>query len=214
MALIKREILTSRKVLSTKSCTRNQFLFCKLVEFWTWKLFQIRACVISARKAKHLDVTTMFTYSHDGATADWLNLNTRNEPVNNDVSRCWIFPRLVGAQRQHPRLSRLAVLGPHLVHAYYLFKMSHLPTKKTFVLIFLFLFPIKPIALRKIRISRFVRENWRPVTFCSLWKRFGTYSWVIINKMSFQDFQAMVFAKNLVTVGLPRYSSYIRRHWF
>ena len=29
MALIKREILTSRKVLSTKSCTRNQFLFCK-----------------------------------------------------------------------------------------------------------------------------------------------------------------------------------------
>ena len=29
MVLIKREILTSRKVLSTKSCTRNQFLFCK-----------------------------------------------------------------------------------------------------------------------------------------------------------------------------------------
>ena len=29
MALIKREILTSRKVLSTKSCARNQFLFCK-----------------------------------------------------------------------------------------------------------------------------------------------------------------------------------------
>ena len=29
MALIKTEILTSRKVLSTKSCTRNQFLFCK-----------------------------------------------------------------------------------------------------------------------------------------------------------------------------------------
>ena len=29
MALIKREILTSRKVLYTKSCTRNQFLFCK-----------------------------------------------------------------------------------------------------------------------------------------------------------------------------------------
>ena len=36
----------------------------KLVEFWTRKLFQIRACVISARKAKHLDATTMFTYSH------------------------------------------------------------------------------------------------------------------------------------------------------
>ena len=29
MAMIKREILTSRKVLYTKSCTRNQFLFCK-----------------------------------------------------------------------------------------------------------------------------------------------------------------------------------------
>ena len=29
MALIKREILTSRKILSTKSCTRNRFLFCK-----------------------------------------------------------------------------------------------------------------------------------------------------------------------------------------
>ena len=29
MALIKREILTSRKILSTKSCMRNQFLFCK-----------------------------------------------------------------------------------------------------------------------------------------------------------------------------------------
>ena len=29
MAMIKREILTSRKILSTKSCTRNQFLFCK-----------------------------------------------------------------------------------------------------------------------------------------------------------------------------------------
>ena len=29
MAMIKREILTSRKVLYTKSCTRNQFLFCQ-----------------------------------------------------------------------------------------------------------------------------------------------------------------------------------------
>ena len=28
------------------------------------KVFQISACVISARKAKHLDATTMFTYSH------------------------------------------------------------------------------------------------------------------------------------------------------
>ena len=29
MALIKREILTSREVLYMKSCSRNQFLFCK-----------------------------------------------------------------------------------------------------------------------------------------------------------------------------------------
>ena len=36
----------------------------KLVEFSTQKRFQIRACVVSARKAKHLDVTTMFSYSH------------------------------------------------------------------------------------------------------------------------------------------------------
>ena len=35
-----------------------------LSRFSTQNLFQIRACVISARKAKHLDVTTMFTYSH------------------------------------------------------------------------------------------------------------------------------------------------------
>ena len=33
----------------------------KLVEFSTQKRFQIGACVVSARKAKHLDVTTMFT---------------------------------------------------------------------------------------------------------------------------------------------------------
>ena len=35
----------------------------KLVEFSTQKRFQIGACVVSARKAKHLDVTTTFTYS-------------------------------------------------------------------------------------------------------------------------------------------------------
>ena len=33
MAMIKRDILTSRKVLYTKSCTRNQFLFCKKMLF-------------------------------------------------------------------------------------------------------------------------------------------------------------------------------------
>ena len=33
MALIKGEILTSRKILYMKSCTRNQFLFCKKMLF-------------------------------------------------------------------------------------------------------------------------------------------------------------------------------------
>ena len=101
MAFIKREILTSRKVVYTKSSTRNQFLFCKkmlskirifslkisayaktkltqlvckgtkewvnkvnLSSFLLKKRFEICACVICARKGKHLDVTTMFTYSH------------------------------------------------------------------------------------------------------------------------------------------------------
>ena len=34
------------------------------MEFSTQKRFQILACVISAGTAKHLDATTMFTYSH------------------------------------------------------------------------------------------------------------------------------------------------------
>ena len=99
LALIKREILTTHKVLYTESCTRIQFLFCKNDAFQNtdfshlkyqlkrkkkkndaaylgrfskfqstrqWvnkvklssvklnKLFQIRVCTISARKAKHL----------------------------------------------------------------------------------------------------------------------------------------------------------------
>ena len=36
----------------------------KHVELSAQKLFQIRACVISARKANLFDVTTMFTYYH------------------------------------------------------------------------------------------------------------------------------------------------------
>ena len=35
-----------------------------LSRFLAQNLFLIRACVISARKAKHLDVTAMFTNSH------------------------------------------------------------------------------------------------------------------------------------------------------
>ena len=91
--LIKREILTSLEVLCTKlvrvislcfakRCfpkygffslkmsaqtfqpTRNWVDQVNLSSFSTQNLFQIHACVISARKAKHLNVTTMFTYSH------------------------------------------------------------------------------------------------------------------------------------------------------
>ena len=103
MALIKREIFTSRKIVYTKACTRNQFLFCRkmlskiryfsrlkrqrkqkltqlackdvprptkewvnkvnLSSFELQNFFKFVLSVISARKAKHLDVTTMFTYS-------------------------------------------------------------------------------------------------------------------------------------------------------
>ena len=35
-----------------------------LSSFELENFFKIRACVISARKAKQLDATTMFTYSH------------------------------------------------------------------------------------------------------------------------------------------------------
>ena len=109
MALIKREIFTSREVLYAKlvCVLKNQFLFnlqkrcfpkteffslkmpaqakrnwrsmflkifqvladyemvnkVNLSSFSTQNLSQFRTCVISARKAKHLDVTTLFTYS-------------------------------------------------------------------------------------------------------------------------------------------------------
>ena len=36
-----------------------------LSSFSTQNLFQIRACVISSRKAKHIDVTTMITCCHE-----------------------------------------------------------------------------------------------------------------------------------------------------
>ena len=79
--LIKREILTSRKVVYTKACSCNQFLFWKKDAFQNTDFSRLKcqlkrkkvfnsktfsnlsACVISARKAKHLDFTTMFTYS-------------------------------------------------------------------------------------------------------------------------------------------------------
>ena len=42
-------------------------MFLKISQVLTHNLFQICACVISARKGKHLDVTTMFTYSYANA---------------------------------------------------------------------------------------------------------------------------------------------------
>ena len=39
-----------------------------LSRFATQNLFQTRGCVISARKAKHLDVKTTFTYSRANTT--------------------------------------------------------------------------------------------------------------------------------------------------
>ena len=84
-------IYLAARSLVDEAWTRNQSLFCKKDAFrntgfsrlkcqlkqkkkltqhvskdfssFNLNLFQIRACVISARKAKHVDVTTMFTYS-------------------------------------------------------------------------------------------------------------------------------------------------------
>ena len=44
--------------------TKEEMSKVNFSSFSTQNLLQIRACVISARKAKHFDVTTMFTYSH------------------------------------------------------------------------------------------------------------------------------------------------------
>ena len=53
MALIKREILTSRKILSTKSCTRNQFLFCKKMLSKIW-IFLAQNVSLSEKKLTQL----------------------------------------------------------------------------------------------------------------------------------------------------------------
>ena len=50
--------------LSKFQPTRKWVNKVNLSRFSTQNLFQIRACVISARKGKHLDVTTISTYSH------------------------------------------------------------------------------------------------------------------------------------------------------
>ena len=158
MALIKREILTSRKVVNTKACTRNQFFFCKkmlpkntdfsrskcqlkrkqnwhslfvemfqvsadegmgkwskLVEFWTKKLFQICACLISARKAKHLDVTTMFTYSHANTPlgqsegAYYLSFCSHVREIARESSQYFYF---IGRKGQFTEKAQQSLLNP------------------------------------------------------------------------------------------------------
>ena len=48
----------------TAQATRKWVNKVNLSRFSTQNLFQVRACVISGQKAKHLDVTTMFARSH------------------------------------------------------------------------------------------------------------------------------------------------------
>ena len=54
----------SHMFLSLFQPTRKWVNKVNMLSFLTQNLFQIRAWVISARKAKHPDVTSMFTYSH------------------------------------------------------------------------------------------------------------------------------------------------------
>ena len=60
-----------------------------IAKFWTRKLFQISTCVISARKAKHLDATTMFTYSHAITPLGQLERAYYLSYFINDCIACW-----------------------------------------------------------------------------------------------------------------------------
>ena len=61
---LKRKKLTEQVGKDFPSFSRRGNGLSKLVEFSTQNLFQIRACVISAQKARHFEVTNAFTYSH------------------------------------------------------------------------------------------------------------------------------------------------------
>ena len=54
MTLIKRKILTSREVLYTKSCTRNQFLFCKKVASQNVDFFRLKCQLTRKKLAQHV----------------------------------------------------------------------------------------------------------------------------------------------------------------
>ena len=73
-ALIKREILTSRKILSTKSCTRNQFLFCKKM------LFKIQIFF----RGKKIDTPSLWRFFKFQPTEEWVNkVNLSNFELEN-----------------------------------------------------------------------------------------------------------------------------------
>ena len=63
MALIKREILTSREILYTKSSTRNQFLFCKKYGFQILNFSRLK-CHLKRKKLTQ-DVCKDFQVSPD-----------------------------------------------------------------------------------------------------------------------------------------------------
>ena len=64
MALIKREILTSRKVFYTKSYTRNQFLFCKKDAFQNMDFARLK-CQLKREKNWHSMFVKIFQVSVD-----------------------------------------------------------------------------------------------------------------------------------------------------
>ena len=63
MALIEREILTSRKVLSRKSSTSNKFLFCKKM-LSNYGLFSLKMSA-QAKKNLYTFFVTIFQVSAD-----------------------------------------------------------------------------------------------------------------------------------------------------
>ena len=64
MALIKREIHTSREVLYTKSCTRNQFLFCKKDPFQNSDFSRLK-CQLKRKKYWYSLFVKIFQVSAD-----------------------------------------------------------------------------------------------------------------------------------------------------
>ena len=64
MALIKREILTSREAVYTKSCSRNQFLFCKKEAFQITDFSRLK-CQLKRKKSDKACFLKIFQVSND-----------------------------------------------------------------------------------------------------------------------------------------------------